>query len=541
MPDTLRFKLADAPAEFEAIHRLNYRTFVQEIPQHPPNDEGRLVDRFHGENTYAICLDGNQLVGMIAGRCQRPFSLDAKVPGLDALLPPHEKVVEVRLLAVEPSHRQHSVFARLAGVLARHFRGQGCDLALISGTVRQTRLYRHLGFQPLGPLVGDEKARFQPMMMTLPDYAPRATHLEVLAGRPAMQLQPGPVALRAPVQAALCLPLLSHRSGEFALLMQRVRARLRALCQAQDVLLLPGNGTLANDAIAAQLAAEPRPGLILCNGEFGERLIDHARRWHLPFNTLQVPWGQAFETTQLLDALARAQPAWVWMVACETSTGVRNALELPLAWCRETGARLCVDAVSALGLAALDLSGVHLASGVSGKALGACAGLALVAHDGRLVGTGRVPRSLDLAAYQAADSVPYTQPSTLIAALDAALDIDWPARWQRVATSDAGLRRALRAKGFAIVADDVHAMPGVITLNCGPDVSASRLARRMARSGYQLAAGSDYLLIRNWLQVCLMGEWDDAALQALPDILGHHVKACRTLGAAQGPRRGSVN
>lgn len=527
MPDTLTFKLADQPAEFEALHRLNYRTFVEEIPQHPPNAQGRLVDRFHAENTYAICLDGGRLVGMIAGRCQRPFSLDAKVPGLDALLPPHTKAVEVRLLAVEPSHRQHRVFARLAGVLARHFRRQGCDLALISGTVRQTRLYRHLGFQPLGPLVGDEKARFQPMVMTLPDYAPRATHLEVLAGRPTLQLQPGPVALRAPVQAALSQPLLSHRSAGFAALMQRVRHRLRELCRAQDVLLLPGSGTLANDAIAAQLAAEPRPGLILCNGEFGERLIDHARRWQLPFSTLQRPWGQAFETQPLLEALARAQPAWVWMVACETSTGVRNAIELPRAWCRETGARLCVDAVSALGLAELDLSGVHLASGVSGKALGACAGLALVAHDGTLASTGRMPRSLDLAACQAAGSVPCTQPSNLLAALDAALDIDWPARWQRVLEADGALRRALRERGCTLVAEDRHAMPGIITLDCGPDVPARKLARRMARSGYLLAAGSDYLLRRNWLQVCLMGEWDDAALQSLPDILAHHVKACR--------------
>ena len=62
MTAALRFKLADDSAEFEAIHRLNYRTFVEEIPQHPPNEAKRLVDRFHAENTYAICLDGDELV-----------------------------------------------------------------------------------------------------------------------------------------------------------------------------------------------------------------------------------------------------------------------------------------------------------------------------------------------------------------------------------------------------------------------------------------------------------------------------------------------
>ena len=42
----------------------------------------------------------------------------------------------------------------------------GCDLALISGTTRQLKLYRHLGFEPFGPLVGTPGAMFQPMYLT---------------------------------------------------------------------------------------------------------------------------------------------------------------------------------------------------------------------------------------------------------------------------------------------------------------------------------------------------------------------------------------
>ena len=41
-----RIKLAETPAEREQVHRLNYETFVEEIPQHAPNPERRLVDRF---------------------------------------------------------------------------------------------------------------------------------------------------------------------------------------------------------------------------------------------------------------------------------------------------------------------------------------------------------------------------------------------------------------------------------------------------------------------------------------------------------------
>lgn len=548
MAGNLRFKLADTHAEFEWIHQLNYRTFVEEIAQHPPNDEKRLVDRFHDENTYAICLDGDEVVGMIAGRCARPFSLDQKLDDLDAHLPPHHKVVEVRLLAVDQRHRKQSVFARLAGVLANHFRvQQGCDLAIISGTVRELPLYQHLGFRPFGPLVGNAEAPYQPMFLTLDHYAARAVHLEVVGGRDATNLMPGPVALREEVSAALAQPPISHRSAEFMTLMERVRTRLRALCNVDDVLVMPGSGTLANDAIGAQLAALGQRGLVLANGEFGERLVDHARRWHLEFDVLRADWGQGFNPDELRAAFARVRPAWVWMVACETSTGVRNSLTLLRDLCREHRTDLCVDAVSAVGLQDIDLASARFASVVSGKALGAYPGLAIVCHDGRLVPAQDVPRSLDLAAHRDTDGVPHTQPSNLFAALDRALEVDWPARWQAIRHADQRLRERLRRYGFDIVAADNVAMPGVISMALPADVPALRLAKRMARSGFLLAHRSNYLAQRNWIQLCLMGGWDERALEVLPEVLATHAQtraesAHRSeLKAVAVPRRVRVN
>ena len=39
---TLLYKIADTPTEFEQIHALNYRTFVEEIPQHERNESHKL-------------------------------------------------------------------------------------------------------------------------------------------------------------------------------------------------------------------------------------------------------------------------------------------------------------------------------------------------------------------------------------------------------------------------------------------------------------------------------------------------------------------
>src|SRR5262245_22234786 len=173
----LRFKIASEDWELEAVHRLNYKTFVEEIPQHSRNADQRLVDKFHAENTYAICLAGDQLVGMVCGRTARPFSLDQKVPNLNALLPEGHRVLEVRLLSVEREFRNGVVFSKLVGLLAQHFRDMGYDLAIISGTVRQQKLYKHLGFVPFGPVVGTADAQFQPMYLTLEKFIQMAKAL----------------------------------------------------------------------------------------------------------------------------------------------------------------------------------------------------------------------------------------------------------------------------------------------------------------------------------------------------------------------------
>jgi len=162
----MTYRIAN-PADFDAIHDLNYETFVEEIPQHPVNAQRRLVDRFHGTNTYVVCVADARLVGMVCGRCERPFSLDAKVADLARWLPVHRKPVEVRLLAVRREWRKTAVFRCLMTFLARHFIAQGCDLALISGTVRELKLYRHLGFEPFGARVGTAGAMYQPMALTL--------------------------------------------------------------------------------------------------------------------------------------------------------------------------------------------------------------------------------------------------------------------------------------------------------------------------------------------------------------------------------------
>lgn len=522
------FKIADRDDEFEAIHALNYRTFVEEIPQHAPNPQRRLVDAFHGQNIYAICkIDGN-LIGMVAGRAQRPFSLDSKLDDLDDYLPPHRKPVEIRLLAIEQAYRKSSVFVRLMTLLAAHFAEQGHDLALISGTLRQSRLYRHMGFTAFGPEVGTDKARYQPMYLDIRRFTElqQVFHRVQLKKAAVVNLLPGPVAVRPEVAEALRMDPISHRSETFLKIQKRLTCQLQALTQSKQVYLMPGSGTSANDAIAARLSTLPGRGLVLSNGEFGDRLIDHAHRWRLDHVAYRQEWGESLDIPRIANLLEKtADAAWIWMVACETSTGINNPWQELASYCHGRAIDFCLDAISAIGAEPVNLENVRFATCVSGKALGAYPGIAIVFYNGPPIRTSSgLPRALDLAQYEHTDGIPYTLSSNLVSALSAALDhTNWKEKHARIKRVSSGLRRALETHGIDVLARGADASAAVITIRLPQTVDSVKLCQRLQHLGYLLSGESNYLAERNWIQVCLFGEFDANRLNNLPKVISREI------------------
>jgi aspartate aminotransferase-like enzyme len=523
-----QFKIATEDWEFELIHRLNYQTFVEEIPQHQPSATRRLVDKFHAENTYLIGLCGGELAGMLALRGRRPFSLDQKIPNLDSYLPAGHSMCEIRLLAVDKQFRSGQVFHGLLGLMWQYSQQQGYNLAVISGTTRQAKLYRHLGFTPFGPLVGSGDAQFQPMLLTLETFAPKVgeffRNTPPAPPLPAARVNflPGPVAVHPAVRRAFEQFPESHRSAAFLADLQATKKMLCGLVGAKKVELLLGSGTLANDAVAGQLALENRPGLVVSNGEFGERLMDQARRFGLAFNTLKFPWGTPLDYTAIGQQLDRSPaPGWLWCAHGETSAGVLNELPRLKALCAERGVKLCLDCISSIGTAPVQLDGVYLASGVSGKGLGAYPGLSMVFyHHDITPAPEKLPRYLDLGLYARTEGTPFTHSSNLLHALQTAVQrIDWPGRLGELALESSRLRAQLRELGFHILAAETDAAPAVITIVLPANISSTEVGQRLQAAGYLLSYNSEYLRHRNWVQICLMGEYQREQLELLANIL----------------------
>jgi aspartate aminotransferase-like enzyme len=510
--EPLVFKCASEDWEFEQIHRLNYKTFVEEIPQHHASATQRLVDKFHAENTYLICLSHQKLAGMLAVRGNRPFSLDQKLPNLDAFLPAGRTVCEIRLLAVEKKFRGAQVLQGILALLWQHGVEKGYDLAIISGTTRQQRLYQHLGFVPFGPLVGSGDAQFQPMFVTLETF--EVTAREFLRSSPARSFHPsavnflpGPVAVRREVRRAFEQAPESHRAESFKTDFQAARQILCELVRAKNVELFVGSGTSANDAVAGQLSLLKGRGLVLTNGEFGERLVDHARRFNLKFDTLAFDWGRPLDLAVLKRKLS-GKIAWLWCVHCETSTGILADLDALKTLCAGRGVKLCVDGISTIGSLPVDLSGVYLASCASGKGLRAYPGLSMVFYSHEIApAPDKLPRYLDLGYYGKENGTPFTFSSNLLHALHAAVKrVNWEKRFAETAEWSAWLRSRLTELGFELIGNGAKTSPAVVTLALPPMMNSVKIGEAMQEAGYLLSYNSGYLRRKNWIQICLLGE-----------------------------------
>jgi aspartate aminotransferase-like enzyme len=528
MPGGLVFKQADAPWEFEQIHRLNYRTFVEEIGQYPPDGSGLLVDRFHDQNIYCIAVRDKQMLGMVAAHDGPPFSVETRLPDPSILASLKGPLLEVRLLALDRECRHRMILAGLLWELYRYACDRRYSHLIISGITDKAQMYQRFGFRALGPAVASGGASFVPMAMSLENplehvawytksYRARQARS---AARPSVSFMAGPVEIATAVRQSFVRPPVSHRSAEFIDAYERVRAVLASLSGGMKTAIFTGSGTTANDSVALHLRAafENAPGLVLVNGEFGERIARQASRAGLQFQALRWTWGEPWDLNRVADAMTD-RAAWVWAVHLETSAGVLNPLGDLIALAAKRGVQVAADCVSSIGAVPLPAHGVWMSTGVSGKAIGAYAGLSLVfASDGALEQTGgaSLPSSFDVRAAAAHAGPRFTMASPLLFALETALasyssEEGMNQRFSRQESLGRKVRSELVRIGIQPLARECDAAPCVTTFA----VPYNGFIEECRRAGFELGAESAYLRDRGWAQIATMGAVDSADLDRL--------------------------
>lgn len=202
-----------------------------------------------------------------------------------------------------------------------------------------------------------------------------------MSRRPWVLLNPGPVNVTPAVRRALLGPDICHREPEFSRLLSRVRGKLLGLfgaARTHRLALFSGSGTTALEAMMASFAHPRLRTLVLSNGVYGRRLAAALEVRGLPVRVLESPLGSFPSTRQIEIELRRPSVHAVAMVHHETSTGMLNPLHAVKRLARKHRKFLLVDAISSLGAETLELGGIDLLAGTSGKCLHGFPGISFV-------------------------------------------------------------------------------------------------------------------------------------------------------------------
>lgn len=521
-PLQLTTKIADQSWELEEICRLNHQTFSEEIPQHSKTENGLLIDKFHSENKYVICLHQNELIGMIALRSVRPFSLDFKLENIEEYLPPHQSLCEIRLLVIKPQYRGSMVFFQLYKKAFAEFVKSEYDYAVMSGILLQQKLYRNIGFVPFGPLVGDN-VKFQPMYSS-PDYTFRSKHKQAALSirSKIINVLPGPVNIKSIVTEEFKNNPESHRSVRFKDNYLSICKRLCHIVRSKNVQLLTGSGTLSNEVLLAHLSTLPVKGLILSNGEFGNRIIQQAINQKVDFYEYKINSGGIFDINAIKLLLKTNEFGWLYFVHCETSTGVLNDLNNFIKECAKTNTLVVVDCISTFGIIPLDLSNVYMACASSGKAIGSYSGLSMVFFNELQQSiASNIPVYLNIRNYIAKGGIPFTLNSNALYALGTALEIsDIPAKFKKVEEAGARIRNKLLSWNIDIGNNHTcNQHPAIITIRLSTRIESSTIGRLLEEKNIFVNYNSDYLSKQNMIQICLFSDIDDEEIELLSKTL----------------------
>ncbi|TDH24607.1 alanine--glyoxylate aminotransferase family protein [Segetibacter sp. 3557_3] len=326
----------------------------------------------------------------------------------------------------------------------------------------------------------------------------------------------GPVHISQQVLAALASAPVSHRSADFLRLYYNTTQFLCTASNTSRCYLLTGSGTAANEAMICQIKMFGGKGLILSNGEFGERLIRQGTRWGLTFHQMSLAWGEQINLTAFETRVKNHEIKWVFFCHCETSTGVMNDLEGIAEICKRYSCQCFADCMSTVGTYSLDLSNVTMASASSGKGLASIPGLAILFSNIEPAPSGEIPFYFDLSHYKKKDGVPYTISSNLVHALNVSVR-------QKLNCEQFELIEDYSQRCFSVLNDGKILLfhnPGsrVFTMS-SPANTTKEMAGRLLAENIVCSCESEYLRSRDWCQIALFGYYKEAELKRFIDVL----------------------
>jgi alanine-glyoxylate transaminase/serine-glyoxylate transaminase/serine-pyruvate transaminase len=360
---------------------------------------------------------------------------------------------------------------------------------------------------------------------------------------------PGPIEFEPAVLRALGAPTTSHVSPDFIETFGRAIERMREVWDAPSgqPFVLAGSGTLAMDAVGANLIERGDRALVLSTGVFGDRFEDLLSRYGADVTVLRFPLGETVDFGEADSVLDDGGYKLVTGTHVDTSTAVRIDAERFGALGRKHGVLTILDGVCSVAGEEIrqEAWGLDVVLTASQKAIGVPPGLALFVASPRAIDTFRARRSPTanyyadwdkwlpiMAAYEERRPSYFGTPAVnLIAALDVSLGqilaegID--RRFERHRRLGAACRAAIRALGIGqIPTSDDHAADTLTAPRYPEGVGGSDLLPKIRTAGAILAGGLHPEIRSEYFRIGHMGATNPGDLLATIGAVEAGLRAC---------------
>ncbi len=355
-------------------------------------------------------------------------------------------------------------------------------------------------------------------------------------------LTPGPLTTSRNVKLAM-LADWGSRDVEFRQLVADMRKRLLELanCDSRyECVIMQGSGTFAIEAALGSLCPVFRQKtLVVANGAYGDRAAQILKRLNRPFAKIDKGDSAAPTVGEIVEVLeADAGISHVWMIHCETTSGIVNPIiEIGLA-VKQRGLTFMVDAMSSFGAIPIDMAGMDMDVMVSSsnKCIEGVPGFSYVLVKRELLEAGAgVSHSVVLDLHeqwrglQANGQFRFTPPTHALVAFHQALKEHEAqggvaARGARYARNADALIDGMREMGFSTLLDDNMAGPIIQTFLTprDPNFYFESFYKALRKRGFAIYPGK--LTKRPSFRISTIGQIDEiviaAALAAVREVLG---------------------
>ncbi len=355
-------------------------------------------------------------------------------------------------------------------------------------------------------------------------------------------LTPGPLTTTPAVKEAMLRDWGSW-DADLRAVVASIRADLLEIADASqgfECVLLQGSGSYGVEAALGSFAPKNKKTLMLTNGAYGERAIkamSYMNRDFISYETDELEAPSADEVSALLKA--NPDVGAVFLVQCETTSGIVNPVEDIAAVAQKAGCIVILDAMSSFG--AMDLSmkrmGIDVLISSANKCIEGVPGFTyILARRDLLEASQGVSHSLSLDLYEQwaymekSGQFRYTPPTHILVAFAKALEQHKeeggaPGRLARYKKTAKAMRDGMRRIGLTPLLGDNETGPIIQTFATprDPNFDFTRFYEGLKQRGFIIYPGK--LTKKPSFRVGNMGALDHDVMAMLVDATEATLKA----------------